>query len=90
MQTAMLVTAKKLAFRRDTFASGQMNAAVIAAHHILALKRLRLSAGLFLLLFERAPVTSYYPEKKNSNKGEEQDSTQGGISIAELRPTTSS
>ena len=90
MQLPMLITAKKLAFGSDAFASGQMNAAVIAAHHVLALKRLRLSASLFLLLFECAPVTSYYPEKKNSNKGEEQDSTQGGISIAVLRPATSS
>mgnify|MGYP006932272547 CR=1 FL=1 len=43
-----------------------------------------------LTFFESATVTPYYPEKKKGNKGEEQDSTQGGISVAVSKPAASS
>jgi hypothetical protein len=35
MQPTMLIATKKLAFGSDTFTSGQMNAAMNAAHHVL-------------------------------------------------------
>jgi hypothetical protein len=89
VQAPMLITAKKLAFRSETFASGQMNAAVNTPHHVLTLERLRLFMHL-LPFFESATVASYYPEKKNSNKGKEQDSTQGGISVALSKPAAGS
>ena len=42
-----------------------------------------------LTFFESAAVAPYYPEKKKGNKGEEQDSTQAGISVAASKPTAS-
>ncbi|SES79001.1 hypothetical protein SAMN05216412_101591 [Nitrosospira multiformis] len=66
-----------------------MNAAVDTSDHILTFERLRLFMHL-LTFFESATVAPYYPEKKKGNKGEEQDSTQGGISIAASKPAASS
>ncbi|ODT84206.1 MAG: hypothetical protein ABS69_04125 [Nitrosomonadales bacterium SCN 54-20] len=71
----MLLTAKKIAFRSNTLASGQMDTAVNTSDHILTFERLRLFIRL-LTFFESAAVAPYYPEKKKDNKGEEQDSTQ--------------
>jgi len=36
MQPAMFIATKQFAFRSDAFTSGQMYAAMNAAHHILA------------------------------------------------------
>jgi hypothetical protein len=66
-----------------------MNAAVNTSDHILTFERLRLFMHL-LTFFESATVAPYYQEKKKGNKGEEQDSTQGGISVAVSKPATSS
>jgi hypothetical protein len=85
----MLVAAKKIAFRSNTLASGQMNTAVNTSDHILTFERLRLFMHL-LTFFESAAVAPYYPEKKKGNKGEEQDSTQAGISVAVSKPAASS
>ncbi|MBN9134184.1 MAG: hypothetical protein J0H48_12620 [Nitrosospira multiformis] len=85
----MLVAAEKIAFRSNTLASGQMDTAVNTSDHILTFERLRLFMHL-LAFFESAAVTSYYPEKKKDNKGEEQDSTQAGISVAVSKPAASS
>jgi hypothetical protein len=85
----MLITAKKIAFRSNTLASGQMDATVNTSDHILTLERLRLFMHL-LTFFESAAVAPYYPEKKKGNKGEEQDSTQAGISVAVSKPAASS
>jgi len=42
-----------------------------------------------LTFFESAAVAPYYPEKEKDNKGEEQDSTQAGISVAVSKPAAS-
>jgi hypothetical protein len=89
MQSPMLVTAKKTAFRSNTLASGQMDAAVNTSDHILAFERLRLFMHL-LTFFESAAIAPYHPEKKKGNKGKEQDSTQAGISVAASKPAASS
>ena len=80
MQAAMLVATKKISFRRDAFASGQVHAAVHAPHHILALQGARLFMRFFPLL-ERPPVASYYPKKKGNEKGEKKNSTHGVGSV---------
>jgi hypothetical protein len=80
MQAAMLITTKKISFRRDAFAPGQVHATVRAPHHILALQGARLFMRFFPLL-ERPPVASYYPKKKGNDKGEEKNSTHGVGSV---------
>src|SRR5574340_1253725 len=79
MQTPMLVATEKFAFRSDTLASGQMHAAVNAAHHILTLERCRprrFPRLFFLPLFQRTPVAAYQPQEEHGNENKEQDSTQ--------------
>jgi hypothetical protein len=66
-----------------------MDATVNTSNHILTFERLRLFIHL-LTLFESTAVAPYYPEKKKGNKGEEQDSTQTGISVAISKPAASS
>ena len=78
----MLVATKKFPFRRDAFTPGQMHAAVNTPHHILTLQGAWLIMRFVLPLFKRPPVASYYPEKKNDNKGEEKNSTHGVVFVA--------
>ncbi|SDZ99249.1 hypothetical protein SAMN05216403_11826 [Nitrosospira multiformis ATCC 25196] len=66
-----------------------MDAAVDTSDHILTFEKLRLLMHL-LTFFEGATIAPYDPEKKKGNKGEEQDSTQGGISVAVSKPAASS
>jgi len=80
MQAAMLIATKKISFRRDAFAPGQVHATVRAPHHILALQGARLLM-CFVPLFKRPPVASYYPKKKGNDKGEEKNSTHGVGSV---------
>jgi hypothetical protein len=82
VQAAMLIATKKIPFRCDALAPGQMHAAVNTPHHILTFQGARLIMRFFLSLFQHPPVASYYPENNDDNKSEEKNSTHGIVSVA--------